>query len=100
MILIEFCPILGEEPFVLVNSYLVHDVSKWRDLNPKFVLQTYRDALTPAGNFDKQFLQDMYDVCHAVMLKTIEMAVDKNGLIVNGGTPDQTFDAWVMTGVR
>lgn len=42
----------------------------------------------------------MYNVCHEVMLKTIETAVDKNGLIVNGGTPDQTFDAWVMTGVR
>lgn len=32
-----------EEPFLLINSYPIHDVSEWRDLNIKFVLQVYRD---------------------------------------------------------
>lgn len=32
-----------EEPFILINSYPIHDVSEWRDLNIKFVLQVYRD---------------------------------------------------------
>lgn len=32
-----------EEPFGLINSYPIHDVSEWKDLNVKFVLQTYRD---------------------------------------------------------
>lgn len=32
-----------EEPFDLINAYPVHDVSAWRDLNIKFVLQVYRD---------------------------------------------------------
>ncbi|CAD7086391.1 unnamed protein product [Hermetia illucens] len=32
-----------EEPFVLLNAYPIHDVSEWRDLNMKFVLQVYRD---------------------------------------------------------
>lgn len=32
-----------EEPFTLINSYPIHDVSEWRDLNTKFVLQVYRD---------------------------------------------------------
>lgn len=90
----------GEEPFILINSYCIHDVSKWRDLNPKFILQTYRDALSTNGILEKQFVQDMYDVCHEVMIRTIKTAVDKDGLIINGGTPDQTFDAWIMTGVR
>lgn len=95
-----FLFVLGESPFTEINSYNIHDVSKWRDLNPKFILQTYRDALSSTGVMDYNFVNDMYEVCHRVMVKTIENAVDKNGLIVNGGTPDQTFDAWVMTGVR
>lgn len=32
-----------EEPFDLINAYPVHDVSEWRDLNTKFILQVYRD---------------------------------------------------------
>lgn len=32
-----------EEPFILINSYPIHDVAEWRDLNLKFVLQVYRD---------------------------------------------------------
>lgn len=34
---------IDEEPFILTNSYPVHDVSEWKDLNIKFVLQVYRD---------------------------------------------------------
>lgn len=32
-----------EEPFTLINSYPIHNVAEWRDLNVKFVLQVYRD---------------------------------------------------------
>lgn len=32
-----------EEPFTWINSYPIHDVAEWRDLNVKFVLQVYRD---------------------------------------------------------
>lgn len=32
-----------EEPFTLINSYPIHNVAEWRDLNAKFVLQVYRD---------------------------------------------------------
>lgn len=35
-----------EDPFTLVNAYNIHDVSEWRDLNTKFVLQVYRDFYT------------------------------------------------------
>lgn len=32
-----------EEPFTLINSYPIHNVAEWRDLNVKFILQVYRD---------------------------------------------------------
>lgn len=32
-----------EEAFTLINCYNIHDVNDWKDLNPKFVLQVYRD---------------------------------------------------------
>lgn len=35
-----------EEPFSLINSYPIHDVAEWRDLNVKFVLQVFRDYNT------------------------------------------------------
>ncbi|RZC10207.1 non-lysosomal glucosylceramidase [Asbolus verrucosus] len=89
----------GEEPFILLNSYPIHDVSQWRDLNIKFVLQVFRDAFV-AGLDDSaiSYLQDMYDACYTVMHKTLEFDIDGDGLIENSGSPDQTFDTWVMTG--
>lgn len=36
----------AEDPFNQINAYPVHDVSEWRDLNIKFVLQVYRDYYT------------------------------------------------------
>jgi len=42
----------SEDPWRLVNAYDAQDVSRWKDLNPKFVLQAYRDwALTGDGAF-------------------------------------------------
>ncbi|KAI5636136.1 beta-glucosidase 2, glycosyl-hydrolase family [Phthorimaea operculella] len=32
-----------DEPFSRINAYNIHDVSEWRDLNLKFVLQVARD---------------------------------------------------------
>ncbi|KAG5894692.1 hypothetical protein JTB14_034740 [Gonioctena quinquepunctata] len=91
------CP--GEEPLSLINAYNIHDVSHWRDLNPKFVLQTYRDAFATSGDPDNKYIEDMYDTCYNIMQKSIKNDVDEDGLIENGGKPDQTYDSWVMTGV-
>ena len=33
----------SEAPWVLTNAYNFQDVSRWKDLGPKFVLQVYRD---------------------------------------------------------
>lgn len=40
-----------------MNAYLVHNVSEWRDLNLKFVLQCYRDYIFFD---DKKYLVDMF----------------------------------------
>jgi non-lysosomal glucosylceramidase len=89
----------GEEPFVLLNSYPIHDVSQWRDLNSKFVLQVFRDAfITGLNDSSVAYLNDMYDACYTVMHKSEQFDVDGDGLIENSGCPDQTFDTWVMTG--
>lgn len=33
----------SEQPWVQTNAYNFQDVSRWKDLGPKFVLQVYRD---------------------------------------------------------
>ena len=49
-----------DEPWLNINTYFVHDTANWRDLNPKFVLQFYRDYhLTQ----DTCFLESIYPVC-------------------------------------
>ncbi|XP_044264175.1 non-lysosomal glucosylceramidase [Tribolium madens] len=89
----------GEEPFILLNSYPIHDVSQWRDLNSKFVLQVFRDAfITGLDDRSVGYLNDMYNACYTVMHKSMDFDIDGDGLIENSGSPDQTFDTWVMTG--
>lgn len=36
----------AEDPWQQINAYPIHDVSEWRDLNTKFILQVYRDYYT------------------------------------------------------
>lgn len=81
----------------------MHDVSIWRDLNIKFVLQVFRDynLLKNTGSIlAEQYLSEMYKACVTVMECTKKFDVDNDGLIENSGTPDQTYDTWVMKGAR
>lgn len=102
------CFFVDDEPFLLPNSYPIHDVSEWRDLNTKFVLQVFRDYCFYTNRVDSvsykshidAYLRDMYDVCKVVMEKSLKFDVDGDGLIENSGSPDQTYDTWVMTGSR
>nr|XP_022910294.1 non-lysosomal glucosylceramidase [Onthophagus taurus] len=89
------------EPYSLLNGYPIHDVSEWRDLNVKFVLQVYRDyKLMKSNNFcdPNQYLSDLYDACKTVMAFTLKFDSDHDGLIENEGMPDETYDSWVMNG--
>jgi non-lysosomal glucosylceramidase len=87
-----------EDPFIEINQYQWQSSSHWKDLNTKFVLLVWRDyALT--GKDDKKFLQSTY----SSVLQSMEYMrqFDKNGdgIIENGGFPDQTYDVWVTRGV-
>lgn len=84
------------EPWDKVNAYIIHPTHDWKDLNLKFILQTYRDY---SKIQDKGYLKDMFPVCKAVMEHALQWDKDGDGLIENGGFADQTFDAWTMTGV-
>ncbi|CAF4952834.1 unnamed protein product [Pieris macdunnoughi] len=172
-------------PFTNINAYNIHDVSEWRDLNLKYILQVMRDYRllraysapfpneryysmayiddvregtendlytrsteqpdekspdlsvdlsldpSPVPNKEvpdildllyrssevvqecqeiedpketvttwnaKQYLMDMYPSCAALLRKGLLWDKDGDGLIENGGFPDQTYDAWVMSG--
>ncbi|XP_030017790.1 uncharacterized protein LOC115438354, partial [Sphaeramia orbicularis] len=86
-----------DEPWQRVNAYLIHDTADWKDLNLKFVLQVYRDFhLTQ----DRQYLQDMWPICQAVMESEMKFDLDGDGLIENSGYADQTYDGWTVTGPR
>ncbi|KAL5005060.1 hypothetical protein ScPMuIL_018516 [Solemya velum] len=84
-----------DEPWARINSYVIHPTYDWKDLNMKFVLQSYRDYVI-TGN--KEYLADMYPLAKAVMDTAIQWDVDNDGIIENGGFADQTFDTWIMHG--
>ncbi|XP_068632889.1 non-lysosomal glucosylceramidase [Battus philenor] len=172
-------------PLTNINAYNIHDVSEWRDLNLKFILQVSRDYRLLLGHcapfaderyrsmayiddvrdgteddlysrstgqaeessasvelnsittepprvarnildllysgepveepewneapvddigvggpvWDaRTYLTDMYPACVALLRKARLWDADGDGLIENGGFPDQTYDAWVMSG--
>lgn len=191
--------ITEDEPFANINAYNVHDVSDWKDLNLKFILQVIRDyrllrghnapfgneryrnmayiddvkegteddlysrstgqtddsdrttdespdlteQSTPVAREEKpygvgdildllyrsaepdagagggaaeagapaaapaaavwparRYLADMYPAALSLLRAARRWDHDHDGLIENGGFPDQTFDAWIMTGPR
>jgi non-lysosomal glucosylceramidase len=86
-----------EDPFVAVNQYNYQDVSNWRDLNSKYVLMVWRDYVL-TGSQDKDFLQYSWNSIKHVMEHVRQFDSDGNGMIENGGFPDQTYDDWVARG--
>lgn len=100
----------AKDPWLLTNAYVMHDTGKWKDLNLKFVLTSYRDYVTLLHR-DPKFLAHTYKaikVCDSILmwfLKNLmdealrEWDRDKDGMIENFGKADQTYDAWKMNGV-
>ncbi|KAG2726577.1 hypothetical protein I3760_01G119000 [Carya illinoinensis] len=84
------------DPWNEMNAYNIHDTSKWKDLNPKFVLQVYRDF---AATGDMSFGVDVWPAVRAAMEYMDQFDRDDDGLIENDGFPDQTYDAWTVHGV-
>ncbi|PRQ35927.1 putative glucosylceramidase [Rosa chinensis] len=84
------------DPWNEMNAYNIHDTSKWKDLNPKFVLQVYRDF---DATGDMSFGVDVWPAVRAAMEYMEQFDRDNDGLIENDGFPDQTYDAWTVHGV-
>lgn len=84
-----------EDPWYRVNSYLFQDSTRWKDLNTKFVLATYRDYLLTG---DEGFLKESWEAVKEALAFMLEFDLDEDGLIENEGYPDQTYDTWVADG--
>lgn len=96
----------SECPWRLTNIYNFQDVSNWKDLGPKFILQIFRDFTYLSNNFVgskgliESFLREMYPIMISVMKSTETFDINNDGMIENSGFPDQTYDIWIATGVH
>ncbi len=84
-----------EDPWKRINGYFMHDTNQWKDLNPKFVLQVYRDYMITQ---DAHLLEDTWEAVCMAMETLLRHDHDGDGLIENAGFPDQTYDIWTVSG--
>ncbi|XP_021287573.1 non-lysosomal glucosylceramidase-like [Herrania umbratica] len=84
------------DPWFEVNAYNLFNTDNWKDLNSKFVLQIYRDIVATG---DKNFAQAVWPSVYTAMAFMEQFDSDGDGMIENQGFPDQTYDAWTVTGV-
>ncbi len=85
------------DPFHRPNRYHYQDVSGWKDLPSKFVLQLWRDALAePDGGL--ALVRDAWPTVEAVLTALAARDHDGDGLPEHDGLPDQTYDSWPMHG--
>ncbi len=83
------------DPWRQVNAYIMQDVGRWKDLNPKFVLQVYRDFVLTR---DEAFLREAWPAIQRALDYMQRFDRDGDGLIENDGYPDQTYDTWSVQG--
>jgi non-lysosomal glucosylceramidase len=87
----------ADDPFYRPNFYRFQDVSDWKDLGPKFVLQVWRDAVA-AGPAGDGLIRAAWPTVEAVMTRLSARDRDGDGLPEHDGVPDQTYDTWPMHG--
>jgi len=85
----------GEDPWNKVNSYCIQDISRWKDLPCKFVLQVYRDYVITG---DIKFLTDLWPVIKETIEYAKQFDSDGDGVLDNENFPDQTYDTWSAEG--
>ncbi|ESR44751.1 hypothetical protein CICLE_v10000199mg [Citrus x clementina] len=84
------------DPWFEVNAYCLYDTARWKDLNPKFVLQVYRDVVATG---DKKFAKAVWPSVYVAMAYMDQFDRDGDGMIENDGFPDQTYDTWSVSGI-
>lgn len=89
----------GVDPWLSTNAYMMHDTGKWKDLNLKFVLASFRDYSCLLSK-DKKFLNAVFPAVKNLIDEALKnWDKDGDGMIENSGVADQTYDAWRMAGV-
>ncbi len=85
-----------EAPWDKPNGFTWQNVNTWKDLNAKFVLRLYRDAVLLE---QPELVTELWD--DAVIAMDYLAAMDDNGdgIPENDGEPDQTYDTWIATGI-
>ncbi|XP_023530160.1 non-lysosomal glucosylceramidase isoform X1 [Cucurbita pepo subsp. pepo] len=84
------------DPWFEVNGYNLYNTDRWKDLNPKFVLQIYRDVVATK---DTKFAKAVWPSVYLAIAYMDQFDRDGDGMIENDGFPDQTYDTWSVTGV-
>jgi non-lysosomal glucosylceramidase len=84
-----------DKPWDHLNAYVLHDTKNWKDLNIKFILTVYRDFYHLK---DLDYLKHMWDYIKELMVTIQSQDYDGDGLVDSQGEPDQTYDAWAVTG--
>ncbi|CAN0928035.1 Non-lysosomal glucosylceramidase [Linum grandiflorum] len=84
------------DPWFEMNAYNLFSTARWKDLNPKFVLQIYRDVVATG---DMGFARAVWPSVYMAMAYMEQFDKDEDGMIENEGFPDQTYDAWPVHGV-
>ncbi|MEA2622399.1 MAG: non-lysosomal glucosylceramidase, partial [Chloroflexota bacterium] len=85
----------SEDPWIAFNAYDYQDPNRWKDLNAKFVLQTWRDARTLS---DRDLLRRAWTAVEHALDRLLASDADGDGLPDHDGRADQTFDNWTMEG--
>jgi non-lysosomal glucosylceramidase len=83
------------DPFLRPNHYAYQDSNIWKDLNSKFVLQLWRDAVLLD---DPGIATESWPVITGAIDHLAGFDRDGDGLPEHDGVPDQTFDTWAMRG--
>uniref|UniRef100_A0A158PAK6 Glucosylceramidase n=1 Tax=Angiostrongylus cantonensis TaxID=6313 RepID=A0A158PAK6_ANGCA len=91
----------ADEPWLCTNAYVMHDTGKWKDLNLKFVLVSWRDHIAlPRSLNDFSLLEHTWPAVQKLISEAVlHWDQDGDGMIENFGRADQTYDAWRMEGV-
>ncbi|CAH8332020.1 unnamed protein product [Eruca vesicaria subsp. sativa] len=84
------------DPWLELNAYNFFNTDSWKDLNSKFVLQVYRDVVATG---DQSFARTVWPSVYIAVAYLDQFDKDGDGMIENEGFPDQTYDAWRVTGV-
>jgi non-lysosomal glucosylceramidase len=85
----------NEDPWLQPNAYDYRDPNGWKDLNPKFVLQLWRDRVLLD---DVEMVRAAWPAVKQSLDYMRKFDRDGDGLPEHDGIADQTFDNWTMTG--